>query len=66
MDIAFCRGEGCPLKEKCERFKNHKYACEYVQAWFTDVPYKDGKCDHLLEWDTPVKKTMPQRNTEKT
>ena len=42
-DITKCKGTNCPLKESCYRF----LAMESLrQSYFTDVPFKDGKCEH--------------------
>jgi hypothetical protein len=41
-DITKCLGTDCPLKEQCYRFTSK--ADEY-QAFFVEVPYKDGKCE---------------------
>ena len=42
-DITKCKGTDCPLKESCYRF----LAMEGLrQSFFTDVPFKDGKCEY--------------------
>lgn len=46
-DICMCRGNDCPLKEKCYRYKAIR--SKYFQTYFTLIPYKDGKCPHF--WD---------------
>lgn len=46
-DITMCSGGECPLKETCYCFT--ATPDEYWQAYFTEVPYKDGKCDYY--WD---------------
>jgi len=46
-DIAMCKGDNCPLKEKCYRFIARP--SEYGQTWFTEPPIKDGECDRF--WD---------------
>lgn len=43
-DITMCPGTNCPHKEKCYRFTAKP--CEYWQAYFTEPPIKDGKCEY--------------------
>lgn len=44
-DITKCKGEECPIKESCYRFKAHSN--EYMQSYFTNAPIKkDNTCDH--------------------
>jgi hypothetical protein len=41
-DITKCSGLNCPLKDNCKRYN----AIDGMwQSYFTEVPYKDGKCD---------------------
>jgi hypothetical protein len=41
-DITKCSGFNCPLKDNCKRYK----AIDGMwQSYFTEVPYKDGKCE---------------------
>ena len=42
-DITMCPGTNCPQKETCYRFTAKP--CEDWQAYFTEAPIKDGKCD---------------------
>ena len=42
-DITMCVGTNCPHKEKCYRYTAKP--CEHWQAYFTEPPFKDGKCD---------------------
>lgn len=42
-DITMCVGTDCPHKESCYRFTAKPN--EYRQAYFTEPPIKDGKCD---------------------
>ena len=42
MDITKCKGDGCPVKERCYRFTAK---ADVYQSYFVDVPLKDGKCD---------------------
>jgi hypothetical protein len=49
-DITMCKGDGCPLKETCYRFKAEP---SDRQAWFMEVPYKEDTkdCEHHWEED---------------
>lgn len=38
-----CQGTDCPQKETCYRFTEKSN--EYRQAYFTEAPIKDGKCE---------------------
>lgn len=42
-DITLCQGTNCPHKETCYRFTATPN--EYRQAYFTEAPIKDGKCE---------------------
>lgn len=44
MDGTMCVGTNCPQKESCYRFTAKPN--EYRQAWFTESPIKDGKCEY--------------------
>lgn len=44
-DITKCSGFNCPLKNNCKR---HKSIDGMRQSYFTEPPYKDGKCDFFL------------------
>ncbi len=48
-DIAMCKGSGCPLKEKCFRFKVKSNFM--LQFYFTEVPYDKNtkKCEFYYE-----------------
>jgi len=46
-DITKCEGKDCPLKENCYRYTAEP--SEYSQAYFTEPPIKDGKCEYYLE-----------------
>lgn len=46
-DISMCEGKDCPIKEKCYRFK--ATPSRYGQSYFMESPYKDGKCDELID-----------------
>ena len=43
-DITICKGEECPVKETCYRYTAKPN--EYRQSYFTETPYKDGRCTH--------------------
>jgi hypothetical protein len=44
-DITKCSGFNCPLKDNCKRYN----AIDGMwQSYFTEVPYKDGKCEFFL------------------
>ena len=42
LDITMCFGEDCPIKKDCIRYVAKP---EQYQSYFTEIPYKDGKCD---------------------
>ena len=44
-DITKCSGFNCPLKDNCKRYKAIGGDWEY---YFTEPPYKDGKCEFFL------------------
>lgn len=48
-DITMCKGEGCPLKDRCHR--HTAVSNEYRQAYFNTSPYDSEKkeCEHF--WD---------------
>ena len=50
-DISMCVGLNCPLKEKCYRYTAK--VSKFWQSYFTEVPYKDGKCEYF--WDNKDK-----------
>ena len=41
-DIHKCRGDGCPLKERCYRYTAKAGSYQY---YFTEVPFREDKCD---------------------
>lgn len=43
-DITKCKGDGCPLKDKCWRYTSQP--SEYRQSWFVESPYREEKCEH--------------------
>ena len=42
-DITMCKGTNCPQKETCYRFTAKPN--EYRQAYFSEPPIKEGKCE---------------------
>ena len=44
MDITKCKGDGCPVKERCYRFTAK---ADVYQSYFVDIPLKDGECDEF-------------------
>ena len=46
-DITLCKGQNCPLKEQCKRFKTKP---EDLQSYFIYTPYdhRGEKCDYYL------------------
>jgi len=44
-DITMCRGDDCPLKEQCYRYKAKPD--EYLQSYFVTPPYIDNTCDRF-------------------
>ena len=46
-DITKCKGEDCPLRENCWRYKAP--ADDLYQSWFVDIPFEDGECEHYWE-----------------
>jgi hypothetical protein len=41
-DITKCKGQGCPVKEKCYRYTAKE---SMYQSYFSELPIKDNKCD---------------------
>ncbi len=48
-DITMCRGQGCPVKNRCKRHTSKPD--EHYQAYFAESPYKDGECKYF--WKDP-------------
>jgi hypothetical protein len=42
-DISMCKGTDCPIASTCRRYTARPNP--YRQAYFTEVPFKDGKCE---------------------
>lgn len=43
-DITMCRGEGCPMKDTCYRYR--ATPSEYVQAYFSTTPIIENDCEY--------------------
>ena len=58
-DICMCKGEGCPIKDKCLRHTNQ--SSDPIQSWFSVSPYdhEKGECGYF--WDNTPKKTGRRR-----
>ena len=51
-DITMCKGDGCPLKEHCHRYKatpDELYQSYFTYPPFQTIPGGEIKCDH--EWN---------------
>lgn len=61
-DITMCKGDTCPLKEKCERYLAQP---SRRQAFFLSPPYKHedpgGGCDFFAPTLTGEEATKKQR-----
>ena len=62
-DITMCKGNDCPLKENCYRYKAKP--CEY-QSYFMEAPYKDDDCSHYLEMSSKPSKKLDKNSKSKT
>ena len=60
-DITLCKGNDCPLKETCYRYKAKP--CEY-QSYFMESPYKDGDCSHYWEMSSKSSKKLDKVKQE--
>ena len=58
-DISMCEGTGCPSKDSCYRFT--ATPSEYRQAYFSEPPIKDGKCEYYWE-DKQINKLKDGEN----
>lgn len=47
LDIAKCKGDDCPLKEKCHRYTDKGELLN--QSYLMISPYKDGECDYFVD-----------------
>lgn len=52
-DITMCKGEGCPFKNNCYRYKAK--ANEYRQSFFVEPPIKNNKCDFYWKIEPEAK-----------
>ncbi len=48
-DITMCKGESCPIKDRCRRFTSKPFA--FGQYFFTEIPYDKEKkeCNYFLD-----------------
>jgi len=55
-DITMCKGENCPMKETCYRYK--AVPSEYWQSYFTKLPLEiiEGKVECKFYWEINTKK----------
>ena len=53
LDICMCQGYECPLKDECLRYKAKP---EKLQTYFTEVQYKNGKCEYYMTLEDIDKK----------
>jgi len=58
-DITKCMGRNCPRKKNCYRYTATENP--FRQAYFTETPYKDGKCDKFMEIVEEPKKKSPKK-----
>jgi hypothetical protein len=51
-DITMCEGIGCPIREKCYRFRTDT---NLMQHFYINTPYQYSYCDKFIsfedEWD---------------
>jgi len=45
-DITMCKGQNCPLKENCYRYKAKP---SLYQSYFMEAPFKNRECNHYWE-----------------
>lgn len=53
-----CNGGECPHKESCYRFTAKPN--QFMQSYFMEPPFKDGKCDHY--WGENAESVWNQLN----
>ena len=54
-DISMCKGNGCPIKENCYRYKAIPEQC---QSFFLQPPYDHEKKECMAFWiDPPIRGT---------
>lgn len=59
-DICKCTGKGCPLKMECHRYTSKQHSIS--QAFFAEVPYKAGQCEHF--WDNAGRMKFTQKQLD--
>lgn len=47
-DFCMCLGKECPIKEQCYLYRAKP--SEYRQSYFSEVPYKDEKCEFFVKF----------------
>ena len=47
-DITMCEGIGCPIREKCFRFRAKT---NLVQHFFIKTPYEYSHCDKFISYE---------------
>ena len=47
-DNCHCTGKGCPMKEKCVRYKLSLVKVDFPVCYFEKSPVKDGKCKYFV------------------
>lgn len=59
-DITMCKGEDCPLRESCYRYKAKPN--EFGQSYFYYSPIQGEECKYYWEWrDIPRTKYNPEQ-----
>jgi len=56
-DITKCKGQNCPIKQKCKRYT----AKSVWQSYFMESPIKDGRCD--MYWGEDAESIFNQLKT---
>jgi hypothetical protein len=57
-DTTKCKGQNCPVKEKCKRYTSKE---SIWQSYFMESPIKDGKCD--MYWGENAENIFNQLKT---
>ena len=47
-DYAMCSGEGCPMKEKCKRYRSFP---SDRQSYFMKPPFKQENCELFINFE---------------
>jgi hypothetical protein len=50
-DITMCEGIGCPIREKCYRFRAEAIL---IQHYFIKIPYEYSHCDKFISYEDEV------------